>query len=53
MLQTGRSRVPFPIRSLNFLIYLILAVALWPWVGLSLKQKCGKGIFLGVKGAGA
>jgi hypothetical protein len=31
MLQAGRSRVPFPIRSLAFSIYLILPAALWAW----------------------
>jgi hypothetical protein len=35
-LQTGRSRVRFPIVSLEFFIDLILSVALWPWGGLSL-----------------
>jgi hypothetical protein len=30
MLQAGRSRVQFPIRSLDFSSYLILPAALWP-----------------------
>jgi hypothetical protein len=31
MLQAGRSRLPFPMRSLNFSIDLILTAALWLW----------------------
>jgi hypothetical protein len=31
MLQARGSRVPFPMRSLDFSIYLIFAGALWPW----------------------
>jgi hypothetical protein len=50
MLQAGRSRFPFPTRSLDFSINLILPVALWPWSRLSLWQKWVPGIFLGVKG---
>jgi hypothetical protein len=30
-LQAGRSRVRFPVESLEFFSDLILAVALWPW----------------------
>ena len=30
-MQTGRSRVRFPMGSLEFFIYLIPLAALWPW----------------------
>jgi hypothetical protein len=35
-LQTGRSRVRFPMVSLDFFIDIILPVALWPWGRFSL-----------------
>jgi hypothetical protein len=50
MLQAGRSRVQFPMRSLDFSIDLILPATLLPWGWLSLEQKWVPGIFLGVKG---
>ena len=31
-LQAGRSRVRFPMASLEFFIYIILPAVLWPWV---------------------
>jgi hypothetical protein len=47
-LQTGKSRVRFPMVLLEFFIGIILSVALWPWGRLSLYQedflggKCGR-----------
>ena len=52
-LQAGRSRVRFPMVSLDFFIDIILPVGLWPWGWLILKQKWVPEMFPGVKAAGA
>jgi hypothetical protein len=31
LLQTGMSRVPFSMGSMDFSVHLILSAALWPW----------------------
>jgi hypothetical protein len=49
MLQAARSRVRFPMRSLDFLIDVNLPAAPWPWGRLNLQQKWVPGIFLAVK----
>jgi hypothetical protein len=38
MLQAGKSRVPFPTRSTDFSIDLILPAALCPWGGRAIAQ---------------
>jgi hypothetical protein len=48
-LQTGRSRVRFPVVSLDFLIGIILPAAIWPWGQLNLQQNWVPGIFPGGK----
>jgi hypothetical protein len=48
--QTSRSRVRFPMVSLEFFTDTIFPVALWPWGRLSLYQKWVPGLFLGGKG---
>jgi hypothetical protein len=45
MLQDGRSRVRFPIRSLNFLIGVMLAAALWPWGRLRIEYQESSSLF--------
>jgi hypothetical protein len=50
MLQAGRSWVRFPMRSLDFLDYLILPAALWPWCRFSLNRNEYQESSWGVKG---
>jgi hypothetical protein len=50
MLQTGRSRVPLPMRSLNFLIHLIFLAALWPRVDSASNRNEYQESSWGVKG---
>jgi hypothetical protein len=49
MLQAGRSRIRFPMWSLDFSIVLILSATLWPWGRFILRQSSVPGIFLGAK----
>jgi hypothetical protein len=52
-LQTGRSRIRFPMVSLEFFIDIILPVALWPWGWSASNKNEYQEYFLGVKAAGA
>ena len=52
-LQAGRSRVRFPMVSLEYFIDIILPAAIWPWGCLSLNRNEYEEYFLGVKDAGA
>jgi hypothetical protein len=49
-LQAGRSRVRFPIVSLEFFIDTILPAALWPWSWLSSNRNEYQDYFMGGKG---
>jgi hypothetical protein len=50
VLQAGRSRFRFSMRSLKFSVDIILLAALWPRCRLSLEEKWGPGIIVGVNG---
>jgi hypothetical protein len=53
-LHAGRSRVRFPMVSLEFFIDIMVSVALWPWGRLSLLTEIStRNISWGVKAAGA
>jgi hypothetical protein len=50
MLQAGRSRVRFPMSSLDFSFDPIFSVALWPWDRLSLLTEMSTRNLPGCKG---
>ena len=52
-LQVGRSRVLFPMVSLEFFIDIILLAALWPWVDSTSNRNEYQEYFLGVKATSA
>jgi len=53
-LQTGRSRVRFPMVSMELFIDIILLAALWPWGSTQpLTEISTRNISMGVKAAGA
>jgi hypothetical protein len=52
-LQVRRSRFRFPMVSLEFLMDIIIPVALWPWVDSASNRNEYHGYFLRVKAAGA
>jgi hypothetical protein len=53
MPQVGRSRVRFPMVSLEFFIDIIISAALRPWGRLASNRNEYQEYFLGVKLAGA
>jgi hypothetical protein len=50
MLQAGRARDRFPMRSLNFLIDLILPATLWPWFDSASNRNEYQAFTWGLKG---